>query len=238
MRIKEDKCIGCGNCAVICPVGAIEIVNNKAQIDRDLCVECSVCYRSANCPTRAIRKERLKMPRLVRNPFSDVIATHKLTGVPGRGTEEMKTNDITNRFDFGEIGFSIEIGRPGIGAVLKEAEYFTIPLAELGVEFEKASPLTALMDEHGHINEEICNERVLSAIIEFKVSSRKTQPIFDLIKKMDKELDTVFSVGVISRVEENGDIPIIDALKENQFEVRPNAKVNVGLGRIDKMEAL
>ena len=232
MIIKEDRCIGCGQCVIVCPVQAIKLIDDKALIDRDLCVECSTCYRSANCPSSAIRKERLKMPRLVRNPFSDVITTHKLTGVPGRGTEEMKTNDVTGRIGIGEIGFSIEIGRPGIGARLGVAEKFTIPLAKIGVEFEKASPLTALLaDDKGHLREDLKNEMVLSAIIEFKVPIEKTTEVLDLIKKLDKEIDTVFSVGVISRVMESGDIPVMNLLAERDFSVRPNAKINVGLGR-------
>ena len=230
--IKEDRCNGCGQCVIVCPVQAITLINNKAVIDRDLCVECSVCLRSANCPSNAIKREKLKMPRLVRNPFSDVISTHKLTGIPGRGTEEMKTNDVTNRIRQNEIGFSIEIGRPGIGARLGVAEQFTIPLAKIGVEFEKASPVTALLaDDKGHLQEDLKNENVLSAIIEFKIPIEKTIEILELIKKLDYELDTVFSVGVISRFEDNGEIPIMNLLKDKNFSVRPNAKINVGLGR-------
>ena len=232
MIIKQDLCIGCGQCVVICPVQAINLIEDKAYIDRDLCVECSTCYRSAKCPSGAIRKERLKMPRLVRNPFSDVVATHKLTGVPGRGTEEMKTNDVTGRIENGEIGFSIEIGRPGIGARLGIAELFTIPLAEIGVGFEKASPLTAmLIDDKGHLRGDIKNEMVLSAIIEFKVPYDKVEDVLDIIKKLDKEIDIVFSVGVISRITKKGTIPVMDLLIDNDFSVRPNAKINVGLGR-------
>jgi NAD-dependent dihydropyrimidine dehydrogenase PreA subunit len=176
LKIKEDLCIGCGQCVIVCTVQAIKLINNKAVIDKNLCVECSVCIRSANCPSNAIKREKLRMPRLVRNAFSDVITPHKLTGIPGRGTEEMKTNDVTNRFRPNEIGFSIEIGRPGIGALLGVAEQFTIPLAEIGVVFEKANPLTTLFsDDKGHLNEDVKNERVLSAIIEFKVSYEKLQ---------------------------------------------------------------
>ena len=232
LKIKEDRCIGCGQCVIVCPVQAIKLVDNKAVIDQDLCVECSVCLRSANCPSNAIKREKLRMPRLVRNPFSDVISTHKLTGIPGRGTEEMKTNDVTNRIRHNEIGFSIEIGRPGKGARLGVVEQFTIPLTAIGVEFEKESPLTALLaDDKGHIQNDLKNEKVLSAIIEFKVPYEKTIEILDIIKKLDKELDTVFSVGIISRIADNGEIPVMDLLNEKNFSIRPNAKINVGLGR-------
>lgn len=232
LKIKEDLCIGCGQCVVVCAVQAIKLIDNKAVIDKDLCVECSVCLRSANCPSKAIKREKLRMPRLVRNAFSDVITPHKLTAIPGRGTEEMKTNDVTNRFRPNEIGFSIEIGRPGIGAPLSVAEQFTIPLAEMGVEFEKANPLATLFsDDKGHLSEDVKSEKVLSAIIEFKVPYEKITEVLDLIKKLDGEIDTVFSVGVISRFAENGAIPIIDLLREKNFSVQSNAKINVGLGR-------
>ena len=145
MIIKESKCTGCGTCVIICPVQAITIIESKAVINRDLCVECNVCYQNADCPGKAIKPERLKWPRVIRNPFSSVVATHRLTGVPGRGTEEMKTNDVTKRFQDDELGISIELGRPGVGTLLKNIEYFTLKLSEIGVEYEKDSPVTALL---------------------------------------------------------------------------------------------
>ncbi len=232
MKILEDRCTGCGRCVRICPIQAIHLINGKAVIDQDLCVECSTCQRSAECPSNAIKFKRLKWPRLVRNPFSDVIGTHKLTGIPGRGTEEMKTNDVTNRFGFDEIGFSIEVGRPGIGTLLEWVELFTMKLSKIGVNYEPNSPLTALFtDTLGHISEEIKSERVLSAIIEFKVPKEKVEKVLQVIKEVEKIIPTVFSVGVVSRVMDDGTIPIISLLNQQGLSVRPNAKVNLGLGR-------
>jgi len=232
MKIIEERCIGCGNCVIICPVQAIELVDNKAVIDKDICVECSVCYRNANCPTNAIKPSRLKWPRVVRNPFSDVISIHKLTGIPGRGTEEMKTNDITNRFKDGEIGFSIEIGRPGVGTFLKNVNYFTEQLTPLGVEYEEKSPVTALLKEDKlEIKEEIEDERVLSAIIEFKVPIEKVKQVLKIIKSVEVKIDTVYTVGVISKFKGGNEIPIKNVLKSEGFELRANAKINIGLGR-------
>ena len=54
MRIIKEKCIGCVQCAFICPVKAIKLIDNKAELDRELCVECYVCHRDAECPTKAI----------------------------------------------------------------------------------------------------------------------------------------------------------------------------------------
>jgi len=232
MDIKTDVCNGCGQCVIVCPVQAIRMVDNKAVIDEELCVECSVCYRNANCPVNAIRMKRLKWPRVIRVPFSNVIATHKVTGVPGRGTEEMKTNDVTNRFNIGEIGVSIELGRPGVGTRLENIELFTTRLSKIGVTYEEKSPVTALMvDDKGHINQEIKEQRVLSAIIEFKIPDKKLPQILEVIRKVDKEIDTVFSVGIVSRIKDNNTKEIMNRVSQLGFQVRPNAKINIGLGR-------
>lgn len=232
MDIKTDVCNGCGQCVIVCPVQAIRMVDNKAVIDEELCVECSVCYRNANCPVNAIRMKRLKWPRVIRVPFSNVIATHKVTGVPGRGTEEMKTNDVTNRFNIEEIGVSIELGRPGIGTRLENIELFTTRLSKIGVTYEEKSPVTALMvDDKGHINQEIKEQRVLSAIIEFKIPDKKLPQILEVIRKVDKEIDTVFSVGIVSRIKDNNTKEIMNRVSQLGFQVRPNAKINIGLGR-------
>ncbi len=233
MEIKADLCIGCGQCVIICPVQAIKLIDNIAVIDKNLCVECSICKRNADCPVNAIRSRRLKWPRVIRSPFSDVISTHKLTGIPGRGTEEMKTNDVTNRFGVDEIGFSIEIGRPGVGTHLENIELFTTKLTSIGVNFERESPVSALLtDDSGYIKKDIKEERVLSAFIEFKVPLNKAILVLQAIKQIEKNIDTVFTVGVISQVMKNGAIPILDLLTQQGFSVRPNAKINIGLGKV------
>jgi hypothetical protein len=37
---------------------------------------------------------------------------HESTGIEGRGTEEVKTNDVTGRVNIGEVGFTIESEGP------------------------------------------------------------------------------------------------------------------------------
>jgi hypothetical protein len=161
-----------------------------------------------------------------------VVATHKLTGIPGRGTEEMKTNDITGRFKKGEFGFSIELGRPGVGTELGNIELFTLKLSEIGVKFEKDSPVTALLiDDQGHIKEDVKEERVLSAFIEFKTQIEKVPQVLAIIKELENVIDTVFTVGIVSRIEKNDISSIQELIKLQGFELAPNAKVNIGLGR-------
>jgi len=234
MKFNSNACKKCDKCKIldICPTNAISIVDDKAFVSQDNCTECNVCVRERACSLKAIRRQILQWPRIIRNPFSDVVSTHK-TGIAGRGTEEMKTNDITSRYKFNEIGFSIELGRPGVGCYLGDIEKFSIPLSKIGVEFESNSPVTELFtDNLGHIKDEVKNEKVLSAILEFKIRTEEKIPlIFELLRYMDKNIDTVFSVGVISRYNENFELPIIATLSKEGFYVRPNSKINVGLGK-------
>ena len=45
-------CMGLGDCAVVCPVNAIEMVNGIANVDTDLCIGCGLCVKT--CPSNII----------------------------------------------------------------------------------------------------------------------------------------------------------------------------------------
>ena len=41
--INQDKCVGCEQCYLYCPDGVISIKNKKAEIDYDFCKGCGIC---------------------------------------------------------------------------------------------------------------------------------------------------------------------------------------------------
>ena len=54
VEIDKKKCIGCGACISICPVGAILINNEgKAAVDKKKCINCGSCL--GICPVEAIK---------------------------------------------------------------------------------------------------------------------------------------------------------------------------------------
>jgi|Deesub1362A_J573_1020465.scaffolds.fasta_scaffold03217_3 NAD-dependent dihydropyrimidine dehydrogenase PreA subunit len=241
MKIDEEKCIGCGNCVPYCPVSAISL-NEKAEIDRERCVECGVCYRSGACPVDAIVIEELEYPRTLRSFFSDPLTVHKETGIPGRGTAEMKTNDVSNRFTETLLGLALEVGRPGISTSFEEVEKLTKRLVSLKrsgvpIEFEPDNPLTVLMNsETGELPEEIKKERVLSAIIEMRIPYEHVKRVLEEVKEVANEINTVFSLDFITRNIEGKRISeeLLNIVQSAGFSPRPNGKTNVGLGRVGR----
>ena len=231
MQIDEDKCIKCQTCIPYCPVDAIQTGHADVFIDQDLCVECAACLKSGACAEHAIYQPILKWPRILRAQFSDPLVTHPITGISGRGTAEMKTNDVTKRFIKGELGFAIEVGRPGVSTSFADVEQIAQALASR-VEFEPLNPVTQLLDpETGKFQDEtILNERVLSAIIECKTTATQGLNVLHQLKTVASTLDTVFSLCVISRCQ-GLDIPFKGVMEAAGFQPRMNGKTNVGLGR-------
>jgi ferredoxin len=265
MRINPIKCVACGNCTYVCPMGAIYVdpAINRATIDGDECVECYACYYGLSkerlnpvmvrtirkifqlvrlrfdpepdiCPTSAFEPDELPWPRVVRRAFSDPRATHESTGVQGRGTEEVKTNDVTHRVKQGEVGFTIEFGRPGVGVRFRDIQKMTQALAKAKVPFEKKNPLTLLMSDTatGTLRADILDEKILSAIVEIKVDIIRTEEIVQLVHDVEREIDTVVALGVGTRCDENGEENIVAPILERLGYHLQRAKTNTGLGKI------
>ena len=241
----------------------IDPTSNRAVINRDECVECYACYNGLSaeklnpslvrtirrlfqvfrvrfdpepdvCPTSAFEPEELQWPRVVRRAFSDPRATHESTGVQGRGTEEVKTNDVTGRVGRGEVGFTIEFGRPGVGVWLRDIQRMTQALAKAKVAFEKKNPFTLLMTDvsTGTLREDVLGEKVLSAIVEIKVKVERTEEIINLVREVEREIDTVVALGAGTRCDENGEENLLAPILERLGYKLERAKTNTGLGRV------
>ena len=264
MVINQQKCVACGNCIAICPMGAIYVdqAKNRATINNDACVECGTCFRGMStenlhpgmvrtirkaakifrfrfepepdvCPTGAFEMNELEMPRLIRQIFSDPVVEHKSTGIKGRGTEEVKTNDVSLRVNTGEVGYTIEFGRPGVGVRFSDIQEVTRTLAKAGVTFEKNNPITHLMIDTaaGDLRTDILEEKILSAIVEIKTAIGQVERVLDLVEEVNERIDTVIAVGISTRCEDGEDkilAPLLDKL--GYYYAR--AKTNMGLGRV------
>jgi NAD-dependent dihydropyrimidine dehydrogenase PreA subunit len=233
MYIDKELCKNCTKCLPVCPVGAITLADKVVSIDYESCVECSVCRRLGICPEGAIKQvEEIPYPRILRAAFSDPMHRHESTEILGRGTEEMKTNDVKNEFVKGTTGFSIELGRPGIAAYLRDLDKVTRKVISLGGAFSEYNPVLSLMKDKstGELKTEVLGERVLSAIAEFAVPEERAIEVLDeMIEFINQELDTVATVSVISRADEEGNIDLLEKLREHHYEPYPNGKVNIGM---------
>jgi ferredoxin len=271
MKINPDKCVACGNCTYVCPMGAIYVdpTIKRATINRYECVECYACYTGLSqehlnptlvrttrkifqmlrlrfdpepdvCPTAAFEPDELTWPRVVRRAFSDPRVPHESTGVEGRGTEEVKTNDISGRVKPGEAGFTIEFGRPGVGVWMREIQLMCWALADAGVTFEKRNPITSLMSDvsTGTLREDILNEKLMSAIVEIKVPIERVEEIVRLVWDVEKRIDTVVALGVGTRCDDRGEDPLVAPVLEKLGYSLHRAKTNIGLGRVTNPAAI
>jgi len=237
MYIDPELCKKCVDCIPVCPVGAIRIADKKVVIEYEACVECGVCRRLNICAQGAIKQvDPIPYPRILRAAFSDPLHRHESTDVLGRGTEEMKTNDVKNEFTSEIIGFSVELGRPGAGAYLRELEKITKKSVALGAHFASYNPVMALMEDQktGALKKEVLGEKVLSAIAEFTVPREKALEVLgELIQFANRELETVATISLIARNDRENPHAFLRDLevhgKKFGYVPYPNGKVNIGM---------
>ncbi len=240
---------------------AIDPALNRATVNLDECVECFACHRGMSkehlnptlvrtirgffkllrlrfdpepdvCPTDALTPQELSWPRVVRRAFSDPLVPHESTGVHGRGTEEVKTNDVTNRVGQGEAGFTIEFGRPGVGVRFRDIQKMTMALAPLPISFEAKNPVFSLMADPatGSLRPDILEEKVLSAIVELKSALEHVPRVLWVVEEVAPTLDTIVSVGVSTRCDAEGENALEPLLKREGYLVY-RGKTNLGMGR-------
>ena len=175
----------------------------------------------------------------MRRAFSDPQVPHESTGIHGRGTAEVKTNDVTHRVEQGEAGFVVEFGRPGIGARFRDIQRITTALAKLGVEFEENNPVASLMSDRsrGLVREDILNEKILSAIVEIKAPTERVPAVLQCIRDLAREVDTVISVGVSARCDSAGNDSLGKILEQEGYPAY-RGKTNLGLGHTTVVKSL
>ena len=232
MKIDPELCIACEECVPYCPMGAISM-DDVAVVDQDECVDCSICLRSGSCSVDAFIEEKAPWPRQIRAEFSNPLVPHHSTGLGGRGTEEVKTNEVTGRLKPGWLALALEFGRPLTGARLRDVDTVAQVLAREGVTFEPASPITALMTDTktGKMRDDVLNEKVMSAIIECVFPREKGPAVLKALREATQKIDTVCSVVMADLVEPDESVPLKKTLTELGISHRINGKTNVGFGR-------
>ena len=62
-KVDAKKCVGCGKCHEVCPMGAAAVKKGRARIDSKRCIRCFCCQEF--CPKGAISVHRPLLARLL-----------------------------------------------------------------------------------------------------------------------------------------------------------------------------
>lgn len=237
MKIDLEKCIGCKACHPYCTVGAIRAREGegkpKSEVDHAQCVECGACLRSEVCPRDALFMPDLAWPRIVRAQFGNPYFGHPQGTHGAPPAPDMKLNDIHGRIGRGSTDVTVEVGRPGLGTSFRDVQTICTALTGAGVAVDPGSPVSAVMEdvEAGRLKEDILGERALNVMIQFRVDNGGLEAALRVLERVSSEVDTVFSLSVVNRLEEDGTAPALSIAQAAGLRARPHTKTNLGLGK-------
>jgi Fe-S-cluster-containing hydrogenase component 2 len=102
VRIDEEKCNGCGQCAIACAEGAIKIINGKAKLISDIyCDGLGACI--GHCPEGAITVEQRQAAEFDEEATKAHLAEQKKVEMetifvcPGMAAKEFKKEDTPDQ---------------------------------------------------------------------------------------------------------------------------------------------
>jgi hypothetical protein len=84
----------------------------------------------------------------------------------------------------------------------------------------------------GTLREDILGEKLMSAIVEIKVPVERTEEIIRLVWDIEKQVNTVVTLGVGTRCDASGDETVVAPILEKLGYQLQRAKTNTGLGRV------
>ena len=83
----------------------------------------------------------------------------------------------------------------------------------------------------GKIRDDILDVHVMSVIIEGTVKRDQLGSVLEAIKSVEKRIDTVFSLGIVSMLSHDNDRPLMESLTRHCISLPNRGKINVGLGK-------
>jgi iron only hydrogenase large subunit-like protein len=117
LKFREDVCIGCSHCMMVCPTEAIRVKDGKAHLLENRCVDCGECYRV--CPVGAIIVNQ--------DDFNDIFNfKHRIALIPsvfsGQFPENYNHEEILDViYDLGFTGvYEVDFGALFLAQLYKE----------------------------------------------------------------------------------------------------------------------
>ena len=225
----DESCIGCGDCVVFCPQGAIALVEDKAHINRSACLECGVCLDTNVCPQEAVCESSDELS-WIKKLFGRLIDSVPGTSTVGRaGGFDVKTNDVTGRIPEGMAVVRIELMRPVGGISLFACETIKDELESAGYSLKPTKRYEVLKHSIHELTNDPLKHQVLTTSFETVLAPNQVNSFIRKAEEHCKAHGFWFSANLACTATSLEDIQ--NALLKAGLIPQSRAKVNLGLGK-------